>query len=151
MYMHYAACINTTVCVPSFNSFDEVVKSGKLRVGSPDPQSGHVGHVPRFRGSSGTAVHNPSLGKLLLQLQDSQPSLTRLAGTGGHKIFGFVAFIKHNLRVILVKELLYKTADIRIRFPVRITNIYPTVYVVISSLFQGTSILRCYTGICISK
>ena len=95
------------MCVPSFNSFDEVMKSGELCTGSPDPQSRHVGHVSRLWGSGGTAVHNPGLGKLLLQLEYSQSCLARLAGTSGHKVFGFVAFIKHNLRVVLVKALHY--------------------------------------------
>ena len=91
-------CTHTEVSyIPSLYSLDEVMKAGKLSVGSPDPQSRHVGHVARFRGTSCTAVDDPSLGELLLQLQYGETCLARLTGTSWNEILSLVALVKHDL------------------------------------------------------
>lgn len=73
------------------------MEGGELSARPPYAQSGHVGHVPRFRCPGCTAVHNPSLGQLLLQLQHGEPSLAGLAGAGWNQVLGFVTLIKYYL------------------------------------------------------
>ena len=89
--------LNISAVLPSLNCFNEVLKCWELCPSTPNAQPRHVGHVLRLRGTSGTAVDNPSFGELLLKLENGETCLARLARTGGNKILGFVTLIKYYL------------------------------------------------------
>ena len=91
---------NFQQCIPSLHSIDELLERVKLRPLPPNPQTGHVCHVPGLGGTRCTAVHHSGLGQITLQAKDGQTCLAAflLPDAGWNEVLGFVTLVKHELK-----------------------------------------------------
>ncbi len=89
---------------PLFNSLNKLLRISKRRTEPPQPQPNHVTHVLGLGSASGRRINNPGQRKRILEVQHGQPSLGRVARTGGVEILGPVALVKDDESVEIGAE-----------------------------------------------